>query len=144
MTRSTSTLIKFTAFGLVMVLLTAFLFMVFGQTRTGSTNGYSAVFADASRLEAGDTVRIAGIRVGTVGDVSLQADRKVLVKFDTDRNIKLTTGTQAAIRYLNLVGDRYMELVDTPRIRRRSCRPARRYRWTAPRRHWTSTCCSAV
>ena len=43
-------------------------------------------------------MRIAGIRVGTVGDVSLQPDRKVLVKFDTDRNIKLTTGTQAAIK----------------------------------------------
>ncbi len=114
MTRSTGTLIKFTAFGVVMLLLTAFLFFVFNETRTGASNGYSAVFADASRLEAGDTVRIAGIRVGTVGDVELQADRKVLVKFDTDRNIKLTTGTQAAIRYLNLVGDRYMELVDSP------------------------------
>ncbi len=114
MTRSTSTLIKFTAFGLVMALLTVFLFLVFNQTRTGATNGYSAVFADASRLKAGDTVRIAGIRVGTVGDVQLQADRNVLVKFDTDRNIKLTTGTKAAIRYLNLVGDRYMELVDSP------------------------------
>jgi phospholipid/cholesterol/gamma-HCH transport system substrate-binding protein len=114
MTRSTSTLIKFTAFGVVMALLTVFLFMVFGQTRTGSTNGYSAVFNDASRLKSGDSVRIAGIRVGTVGDVSLLPDRKVLVNFDTDRNVKLTTGTQAAIRYLNLVGDRYMELVDTP------------------------------
>ncbi|WP_123024651.1 MCE family protein [Mycolicibacterium stellerae] len=114
MTRSTGTLIKFTAFGLVMALLTVFLFLVFNQTRTGATNGYSAVFADASRLKAGDTVRIAGIRVGTVGDVQLQADKNVLVKFDTDRSIKLTTGTKAAIRYLNLVGDRYMELVDSP------------------------------
>jgi phospholipid/cholesterol/gamma-HCH transport system substrate-binding protein len=114
MTRSTSTLIKFTVFALVMVLLTAFLFLVFNQTRTGATNGYSAVFNDASRLKSGDTVRIAGIRVGTVKGVSLQGDRKALVKFDTDKNIKLTTGTNAAIRYLNLVGDRYMELVDTP------------------------------
>ena len=114
MTRSRGTLIKFTVFGLVMVLLTVFLFVVFNETRTGATNGYSAVFADASRLEPGDTVRIAGIRVGTVGDVSLQADRKVLVKFDADRNIKLTDGTKAAIRYLNLVGDRYLELVDSP------------------------------
>jgi phospholipid/cholesterol/gamma-HCH transport system substrate-binding protein len=114
MMRSTATLIKFGIFGLVMVLLTAFLFLVFNQTRTGSTNGYSAVFNDASRLKSGDTVRIAGIRVGTVDDVSLQPDRKVLVKFDADRSIRLTTGTKAAIRYLNLVGDRYMELVDTP------------------------------
>ncbi len=114
MTRATGTLIKFTVFAVVMAMLTSFLFLVFNETRTGATNGYSAVFADASRLEAGDTVRIAGIRVGTVGGVALLPDRKVLVKFDTDRNIKLTTGTKAAIRYLNLVGDRYMELVDTP------------------------------
>ncbi|WP_263993371.1 MCE family protein, partial [Mycolicibacterium fallax] len=78
------------------------------------TDGYSAVFVDATRLEPGDSVRIAGIRVGTVREVSLLPDRKVLVKFDADRNTKLTTGTQAAIRYLNLVGDRYLELIDTP------------------------------
>ena len=114
MTRSTGTLIKFTIFGIVMAMLTAFLFFIFGQVRTGATNGYSAVFADASRLESGDTVRVAGIRVGTVKDVSLRPDRSVLVNFDADRNIVLTTGTKAQIRYLNLVGDRYLELVDTP------------------------------
>lgn len=114
MTRSTSTLVKFAAFGLVMAMLTAFLFFIFGQVRTGPTNGYSAVFTDASRLKAGDTVRVAGIRVGTVKDISLRADKKVLVKFDADRSVALTTGTKAAIRYLNLVGDRYLELVDGP------------------------------
>lgn len=114
MTRSTSTLVKFAAFGLVMAMLTAFLFFIFGQVRTGPTNGYSAVFTDASRLKAGDTVRVAGIRVGTVKDISLRADKKVLVKFDADRSVALTTGTKAAIRYLNLVGDRYLELVDSP------------------------------
>jgi len=114
MTRSTATLIKFTAFGLVMVLLTAFLFLVFSDSRTGAANEYTAVFKDASRLKSGDTVRVAGIRVGTVNDVELQADRSVLVTFDADRKTVLTTGTNAAIRYLNLVGDRYLELVDTP------------------------------
>jgi phospholipid/cholesterol/gamma-HCH transport system substrate-binding protein len=114
MTRSTATLIKFTAFALVMAVLTAFLFFIFAETRTGSTNGYSAVFNDASRLKAGDSVRVAGIRVGTVKDVQLLADRKVLVDFDADRDVKLTTGTKAAIRYLNLVGDRYLELLDGP------------------------------
>lgn len=114
MIRSTATLIKFTAFGLVMVLLTAFLFLVFSDSRTGAANEYTAVFKDASRLKSGDTVRVAGIRVGTVNDVELQADRSVLVTFDADRKTVLTTGTNAAIRYLNLVGDRYLELVDTP------------------------------
>ena len=113
-TRATGTLIKFAIFAVVMSVLTAFLFFIFGQVRTGPTNGYSAIFTDASRLKTGDTVRVAGLRVGTVKDVSLQPDRKVLVKFDADRSIQLTTGTKAAIRYLNLVGDRYLELVDGP------------------------------
>jgi phospholipid/cholesterol/gamma-HCH transport system substrate-binding protein len=114
MTRATGTLIKFTAFALVMTILTAFLFLIFSQMRTGSTNGYSAVFTDASRLKTGDTVRVAGIRVGTVKGVSLQPDRKVLVEFDTDRSLVLTTGTKAQIRYLNLTGDRFLELADSP------------------------------
>ncbi len=114
MTGSRGMLIKFGIFAAIMSLLTVFLFFTFGQYRTGSTNGYSAVFTDASRLKSGDTVRVAGIRVGTVKDVSLQADRKVLVGFDADRNIKLTSGTKAAIRYLNLTGDRFLDLVDGP------------------------------
>jgi len=107
-------LLKFGAFAAVMVVLTAALFMMFGQYRSGSTNGYSAVFADASRLKAGDSVRAAGVRVGTVRDVSLQADDHVLVAFDADSNVVLSTGSRAAIRYLNLVGDRYLELLDSP------------------------------
>ncbi|HYB38585.1 MAG TPA: MCE family protein [Mycobacterium sp.] len=109
-----ATLIKFGAFAVVMAVLTAFLFFIFGQYRTGATTGYSAVFADASRLKAGQSVRVAGIRVGTVNSVSLRPDKKVVVKFDADRNIVLTDGTRAAVRYLNLVGDRYLELVDGP------------------------------
>lgn len=108
------TFIKFGIFAVVMVVLTAFLFATFAQVRTGSVNDYSALFKDASRLKTGDTVRVAGIRVGTVQDVTLDADRNVLVKFDAGKDIKLTDGTKAQIKYLNLVGDRYLELVDAP------------------------------
>lgn len=114
MSGSRGMLVKFVIFAAIMAVLTGFLFITFAQYRTGSTNGYSAVFTDASRLRAGDSVRVAGIRVGTVNDVSLRADRKVLVDFDADQDIKLTSGTKAAIRYLNLTGDRYLELADGP------------------------------
>ncbi|WP_395310743.1 MCE family protein [Mycobacterium sp. AMU20-3851] len=114
MTGSRGTLLKFGTFAVVMVLLTGALFAVFSEVRTGSTSDYSAVFKDASRLKAGDSVRVAGIRVGTVEDVSLQSDGNVLVKFDADRTVALTSGTKAAVRYLNLVGDRYLELLDGP------------------------------
>ncbi|HZE15592.1 MAG TPA: MlaD family protein, partial [Mycobacterium sp.] len=66
MTSARRTVIKLGAFVVVMAVLIVFLFFIFGQYRTGSTYGYSAVFNDVSRLKAGDTVRVAGIRVGTV------------------------------------------------------------------------------
>jgi phospholipid/cholesterol/gamma-HCH transport system substrate-binding protein len=108
------TIIKFSAFGALMLLLTVFLFFIFSQYRSGATNGYTAVFNDVSRLKTGQTVRVAGIRVGTVRGVSLRPDNKVVVKFDADRSLVLTGGTRAVVRYLNLTGDRYLELVDGP------------------------------
>ena len=114
-----ATMVKFGLFAVVMALLTAFLFFIFGQYRTGAVTGYSALFNDASRLKTGDSVRVAGIRVGTVNGVSLRPDKKVVVKFDADNSIALTDGTKAAVRYLNLVGDRYLDLVDGPGSTRR-------------------------
>jgi phospholipid/cholesterol/gamma-HCH transport system substrate-binding protein len=108
------TLVKFGAFVVVMTALTTSLFLIFGEYRGGSTHGYSAVFNDASDLEPGDSVRVAGVRVGTVSDVTLREDNSVVVDFDADDTVVLTTGTRAAVRYLNLVGDRYLELLDSP------------------------------
>jgi phospholipid/cholesterol/gamma-HCH transport system substrate-binding protein len=78
-------LLKFGAFAVTMVILTAFLFMMFGQYRTESTYRYSAVFASASRLKAGDSVRAAGIRVGTVRTVELAPDDHVVVTLPFSR-----------------------------------------------------------
>lgn len=111
MTRSVATFVKFTVFAAVMILLTAFLFLIFAQARTGATQSYSAEFTNASRLKGGDSVRVAGIRVGTVHDVTLEDSGTVLVTFDTDRNVELSADTRAQIKYLNLIGDRYLELV---------------------------------
>lgn len=107
-------MVKFGAFATVMSLLTAGLLAVFGEYRGGSTTKFSAVFADVSDLSTGDTVRIAGVSVGSVTHVALRPDKTVVVDFNADRKVVLTTGTRAAVRYLNLVGDRYLELVDGP------------------------------
>jgi phospholipid/cholesterol/gamma-HCH transport system substrate-binding protein len=107
-------IMKFGTFAVVMVLLTVSLFFIFGQYTTGSTTEYSALFTDVSRLKEGQTVRVAGIRVGTVNSVSLRPDKKVVVKFDVDRSVVLTGGTRAAVRYLNLVNDRYLGLEEGP------------------------------
>lgn len=115
MRRSTrGTVIRLGVFVVVMALLTAGLFGIFGQYQTGRTTSYTAVFADASRLQSGQSVRVAGLRVGTVHDVELKPDKTVLVTFDADPQVRLTTASKAAVRYLNLVGDRYLELIDGP------------------------------
>jgi phospholipid/cholesterol/gamma-HCH transport system substrate-binding protein len=114
MNRGRSSMIKFGAFATVMALLFAFLIMIFGEYRTGPSNTYSAIFTDASALKSGDAVMVAGIRVGSVDKVSLRPDNTAQVSFGTDRDLVLTIGTKAAVRYLNLVGDRYLELLDGP------------------------------
>jgi phospholipid/cholesterol/gamma-HCH transport system substrate-binding protein len=106
--------VKFGIFAAVMLALSASLFFIFGQFRNGATHGYSAIFIDASQLKTGDSVRASGIRVGTVDSVSLRPDNKVLVNFDADDDVALTAGSKAAVRYLNLVGDHYLELVIGP------------------------------
>ncbi|MEZ0362721.1 MCE family protein [Mycobacterium sp. pUA109] len=114
MTRTAPVAVKFGAFAAVMLTATILLFLVFEGFRSGPTAGYSAVFADASGLRAGDSVRVAGVRVGTVDRVVLRDDNTALVHFDADREVVLTTGTTVAVKYLNLVGDRYLELADGP------------------------------
>lgn len=109
-----ATAVKFGVFAVATLIMTAALVVILGQYRTGTTNTYSAVFRDASSIKPGDSVRAAGIRVGTVGGVGVQPDTTVLVTFNADRDVVLTASTRVAVRYLNLVGDRYLELIDTP------------------------------
>ena len=87
-------------------MLTAALFAIFAQVRSGPQNAYTAVWVeDVSSLKEGDSVRVAGVQVSTVNRVRLEPDNSVTVGFGADRDIVLTEGTKAAVRYLNLVGD---------------------------------------
>jgi phospholipid/cholesterol/gamma-HCH transport system substrate-binding protein len=109
--RITGTAIKLGAFALVLLMFTAIIIVVFGQLRFDRTTGYSAVFSNASGLRAGQFVRASGVEVGKVSDVQLLDDgHKVKVDFKVDRSLPLFEGTTAAVRYLNLIGDRYLEL----------------------------------
>ena len=107
----TGTAIKLGAFSLVLLLFTAIIIVVFGQMRFARTTGYSAVFSNASGLRAGQFVRASGVEIGKVSKVELVNNgSQVRVDFDVDRSLPLFEGTTASIRYLNLIGDRYMEL----------------------------------
>lgn len=84
-----------------------------------STVGYHAVFTDASNLVSGDEVRDAGVRVGTVTGVSLVHGRQAEVDFTLAPSVALSSTSTVAIRYLNLIGQRYLAVEDgTPGGRR--------------------------
>ncbi|MGV0849290.1 virulence factor Mce family protein [Mycolicibacterium phlei] len=107
----TGTAIKLGAFSLVLLMFTAIIIVVFGQMRFDRTTGYSAIFSSASGLRAGQFVRASGVEVGKVEKVQLiNGGTQVKVDFNVDRSLPLFEGTTASIRYLNLIGDRYMEL----------------------------------
>jgi len=107
-------MINVTIFTVVMLLVAAGLVVVFGQFRFASTNTYHATFSDASRLKAGEDVRIAGVQVGSVKSVKLKNDNTVDVKFTLNERYQLYSSSRAVIRYQNLVGDRYMEITSGP------------------------------
>ncbi|MGB8506218.1 MCE family protein [Mycobacterium sp.] len=101
----------FTAMCLVFMFI---LVTVFGQFRFDPRVSYSAVFTNVSGLKGGNFVRIAGVEVGKVNDLTLHKDGTVTVDFAIDKGLTLTEGTKAAVRYENLVGDRYLSLEDGP------------------------------
>jgi phospholipid/cholesterol/gamma-HCH transport system substrate-binding protein len=101
-------------FTVVCLAFTFILVTVFGQFRFDQRASYSAVFSNVSGLKGGNFVRIAGVEVGKVKDLKLHKDGTVTVDFAIDKGLTLTYGTKAAVRYEDLIGDRYLSLEEGP------------------------------
>ncbi|WP_188113348.1 MCE family protein [Nocardioides humilatus] len=69
---------------------------------------YRAEFTDASGLVAGEEVRIAGVKVGTVEALELDGD-KVVVEF-TVSGVDLGDRTEAGIEVKTLLGQHYLSV----------------------------------
>jgi phospholipid/cholesterol/gamma-HCH transport system substrate-binding protein len=106
----TGTLIRLGIVWLVLLVFTAAIVVVFGQVRFDRTNNYSAEFSSVSGMREGQFVRASGVEVGKVKKIRLAEGDRVHVDFAVDRSVPLYQSTMAQIRYLNLVGDRYLEL----------------------------------
>lgn len=69
----------------------------------GGGNTYYAEFTEAGGLKSGDDVRVAGIKVGEVKDVTLDGD-VVKVEFLVEDGVDLGSETEAAIKIKTLLG----------------------------------------
>lgn len=73
--------------------------------------GYRLVvqLADAGGLQRGDRVRLAGVEVGTVRQVSLR-DGAVLAEISVDRDLSLPRDSRASLQASGAFGGRYLAL----------------------------------
>ncbi|AWK76606.1 mammalian cell entry protein (plasmid) [Rhodococcus oxybenzonivorans] len=110
----TGTIARLTLFAVIMVLFTAAVVVVFSQVRFGSERTYKAAFADASGLKSDEFVRVAGVEVGKVKSVEIVDEATALVEFSLTKAVPFTESTKLAVRYENLIGAHYLELLDSP------------------------------
>lgn len=109
--RITGVAVRLGIFSAILLLFTALIIVVFGQVRFDRTVRYAAEFSNVSGLRAGQFVRASGVEVGKVVSVTVGGgDRPVRVEFAVDHTVPLFASTTAAIRYQDLIGNRYLEL----------------------------------
>jgi phospholipid/cholesterol/gamma-HCH transport system substrate-binding protein len=104
--------IRFAVFAMVTTAATALLALTIANVDTQRTRSYSAIFTDAASVVPGDEVRMAGVRVGTVKGVGLYHGTQARVTFSVATSVPVTTTTLVAVRYRNLIGQRYLAIVD--------------------------------
>ena len=104
------TVVKLVAFAVVSIILTSIVISTLLDVNTKAATGYVAQFSDASELQTGDTVRIAGVEVGKVSAVTLKQNHAD-VSFSVDTSQQLTTTTLATIHFENLLGQRFLAIL---------------------------------
>ena len=105
-----ASLIKLIVFIVVTLFLTAILAQTIGNISFEAQTTYRARFTDATGLIGGSDVRIAGVKVGQVSGIKVIDTKYAEVTFKVKNGIKLYTSTKARIRYLNLIGGRFLSL----------------------------------
>ncbi|MBK8203807.1 MAG: MCE family protein [Bdellovibrionales bacterium] len=76
----------------------------------GSNSKHSFVLQDASGLVRNSSVKMAGIKVGVIDEIVLEAG-KARVKIVIDKGVPLTMSGKVEIRADGILGDKHVELV---------------------------------
>ena len=99
---------KLLTFFAVCTLLTAYLAFTIGNIHLFQhTYRLTATFDDATGLLRADNVKVAGVVVGRVDSVKIDQGR-AQVAFSVNDSVKVPADSQVAIRWRNLIGERYL------------------------------------
>src|SRR4051794_9821878 len=104
------TIIKLVAFFAVCALFTAYLAFTIGNIHLFQhTYKLTGTFDDATGLLPDDNVKVAGVVVGKVGSIKIDQG-KAKVQFTVKDSVKVPTDSSVAIRWRNLIGQRYLSV----------------------------------
>ncbi|TCP45388.1 phospholipid/cholesterol/gamma-HCH transport system substrate-binding protein [Tamaricihabitans halophyticus] len=119
-------LTKLSIFIVVTVLLTGVLGFTIANTHSGDSSNYVAQFTDVTGLNAGDDIRMSGVRIGRVSTIETARDQYAEVRFEVEANRELPANVTARIKYRDLVGNRYIALATGDRDVAEVLRPGER------------------
>jgi phospholipid/cholesterol/gamma-HCH transport system substrate-binding protein len=98
-----------TAFAVVAVVMTMLVAGTLMKSSGTDPQEYHALFRDTNGLDKGDDVRMAGVRVGRIQDRELK-DGMALVTFTVSGDQHIYGDSRAEINFLNLIGQRYLDI----------------------------------
>jgi phospholipid/cholesterol/gamma-HCH transport system substrate-binding protein len=100
---------KLGAFVAITVGLTLWIAQSIVGVDSGGRYELVARFSDVAGLHGGDPVKLAGVGVGRVQGIDVEHGEAV-VHFDVDEEVRLPTDSTVAVRWRNLIGQRYLWL----------------------------------
>jgi phospholipid/cholesterol/gamma-HCH transport system substrate-binding protein len=94
------------------ILALGYISVKLGKLEVMGQNGYvvSATFAKAGGIKAGAGVEIAGVEVGKVRSIRLDAQYQALVELVIKPEVKLQDDAIASVRTKGLIGEKYIQI----------------------------------
>lgn len=110
MTTSRQAAFRLAVVFLVVVAVIALIVQAIQRPVDGSTTRYQAVFGDVFGLRENADVRLRGVQVGKITDISLSDDYRAVVDLTLQDDYRLRASDRLLVKMQNLTGQRYLEL----------------------------------
>jgi phospholipid/cholesterol/gamma-HCH transport system substrate-binding protein len=97
----------------VLAVAGGFLYFAYDKSNVKPVDGYTvkAAFTNVSGIAPGSSVRIGGIKVGVIEDLSLDATNyRAVASLRIEDRVKLPKDSSAAIQSTGLIGDKFLAI----------------------------------
>ena len=74
------------------------------------TYSIMAEFDNISGVKSGADIQIAGVKVGTVGELTLNEDGVAMVNLQIDRSVEIPVDSIASVKSQGIIGDKFIQI----------------------------------